>query len=186
MDPKQRTTWDTHALDGWYVGPAKQHYICYNFFIPETKRFRITQTANFFPVHAKVLSITQRAQIHISVKEFINALLQTTNYNILHPPASTVLEALGTIFSKAAEDDKENIQTQRVNTSTNNSEVQRVDSSLRPTTSQSTTNKNVIYNNPPVYLRTTRNNTPVLVDPIVKTPDTIPAPGPNILTTGRK
>ena len=57
-----------------------------------------------------------------------------------------------------------------------------MNSSLRPTTSQSTTNKKVIYNNPPVHLRTIRNNTPVIIDPIVQTPVTLPAPGPNILT----
>ena len=31
MDPIQRTTWGTHALDGWYVGPAMEHYRCHKF-----------------------------------------------------------------------------------------------------------------------------------------------------------
>jgi hypothetical protein len=26
LDPKKRTTWQSHAVDVWYVGPAKKHY----------------------------------------------------------------------------------------------------------------------------------------------------------------
>ena len=25
-DPKNRTTWGVHGSDGWYVGPAMQHF----------------------------------------------------------------------------------------------------------------------------------------------------------------
>ena len=169
VDPKQRATWGTHALDGWYVGPAKQHYRCYKFFIPETKGFRIAQTAKKFPAHTRIPTITRRAQILINAKELTKALLQTNDKNILHPPASTALKALATIFSQAAEKDKENTPTQRVNTSPNNTTVQRVDASLLPTTSQNTTNTNVISNNQISHTRKTRNNTPINICPIVKT-----------------
>ena len=92
-------------------------------------------------MHTKMPTITQRAQILISAKELTKVLLQTNAKNILHPPASIALEALATIFSKAAGDDNENTPTQRMITSPNNTTVQRVDALLLSTTSQSTTKK---------------------------------------------
>ena len=38
LDPTKRHTWQSHAIDAWYVGPAKKHYRNYRFFIPDTNR----------------------------------------------------------------------------------------------------------------------------------------------------
>jgi hypothetical protein len=36
--PKQRRrTWDPHGVDGWYLGPATEHYRCYRVFINKTR-----------------------------------------------------------------------------------------------------------------------------------------------------
>ena len=37
LDPTKRNTWQSHAIDAWYVEPATKHYRNYHFFIPETK-----------------------------------------------------------------------------------------------------------------------------------------------------
>ena len=54
LDPKKQTTWQSHAVDAWYVGPAKMHYRNYRFYIPETKSYRILGSAKFFPAHCKM------------------------------------------------------------------------------------------------------------------------------------
>lgn len=54
-DPKMRRSWETHAKDGWYVGPAPDHYRCFCFWIPSTQGFRNAQTAIFFHHIAKCL-----------------------------------------------------------------------------------------------------------------------------------
>eukprot|EP00804_Cyclotella_cryptica_P012636 CCRYP_016912-RA/>CCRYP_016912-RA protein AED:0.45 eAED:0.45 QI:0/-1/0/1/-1/0/1/0/130 len=43
LDPSTRKTWQNHALDAWYVGPAKKHYCNYRFFIPSTKASPVLQ-----------------------------------------------------------------------------------------------------------------------------------------------
>jgi hypothetical protein len=31
--PGRRRTWAPHGQDGWYIGPALEHYRCYTFYI---------------------------------------------------------------------------------------------------------------------------------------------------------
>ena len=100
--PTQRTTWGTHALNGWYVGPAMQHYRCYKFWIPETRGFRIAQTAIFFPTHTKMPEISRQAKILLSAKALTSALLVKDDKNPLHPPINKALEDLANIFIRAA------------------------------------------------------------------------------------
>jgi hypothetical protein len=35
--PAQRKTWNPHGEAGWYLGPALEHYRCYQVFINKTK-----------------------------------------------------------------------------------------------------------------------------------------------------
>ena len=47
--PAQRKSWDPHGTEGWYLGPAMEHYRCYQLFVNKTKAERITDTVEFFP-----------------------------------------------------------------------------------------------------------------------------------------
>jgi hypothetical protein len=47
--PNQRRTWAPHGQDGWYLGPALKHYICYTVYITKTRGDRIVETVDFFP-----------------------------------------------------------------------------------------------------------------------------------------
>ena len=46
--PTQRRTWAPHGIDGWYIGPALDHYQCYRVWIPSTHAERIADTIQFF------------------------------------------------------------------------------------------------------------------------------------------
>ena len=35
--PHQRKTWAPHAVDGWYIGPAMDHFCCYKVYISQTQ-----------------------------------------------------------------------------------------------------------------------------------------------------
>ena len=54
LDPDKQNTWESHAIDAWYTGPAKMHYRNYRFYIPETRGYRISGSAKFFPAHCKM------------------------------------------------------------------------------------------------------------------------------------
>jgi hypothetical protein len=50
----QRRTWDPHGVNGWYLGPATEHYRCYRVFINKTRSERITDTVECFPQDIKM------------------------------------------------------------------------------------------------------------------------------------
>jgi hypothetical protein len=41
-DPESQASWATHATNGFYVGPAPDHYQCLQICIPATHRFRFS------------------------------------------------------------------------------------------------------------------------------------------------
>jgi hypothetical protein len=45
----KRASWDPHGVDGYYLGPALDHYRCYQVHITKTKGTRIVDTVEFFP-----------------------------------------------------------------------------------------------------------------------------------------
>jgi hypothetical protein len=45
----RRRTWAPHGQDGWYIGPALEHYRCYTVNITKTRGDRIVETINSFP-----------------------------------------------------------------------------------------------------------------------------------------
>jgi hypothetical protein len=47
--PGRRITWAPHGEDGWYIGPALEHYRCYIVYITETRSNRIVENVEFFP-----------------------------------------------------------------------------------------------------------------------------------------
>jgi hypothetical protein len=46
--PTQRRSWSPHGVEGWYVGPAMEHYRCYTCYVPRTQNTRISDTVAFF------------------------------------------------------------------------------------------------------------------------------------------
>ena len=47
--PKNRTTFQAKCEPGWYMGPATEHYRCYQVFAAETRATRISDTVVFLP-----------------------------------------------------------------------------------------------------------------------------------------
>jgi hypothetical protein len=46
--PSRRRTWAPHGQDGWYIGPALEHYRCYTVYIMKTRSNRVVETVDFF------------------------------------------------------------------------------------------------------------------------------------------
>jgi hypothetical protein len=47
--PNRRRTWAPHGQDGWYIGPALEHYRCYTVYITKTRGERVVETVECFP-----------------------------------------------------------------------------------------------------------------------------------------
>jgi hypothetical protein len=52
--PGRRITWAPHGKDGWYIGPALEHYRCYTVYITKTRSSRVVETVEFFPHEFKL------------------------------------------------------------------------------------------------------------------------------------
>jgi hypothetical protein len=47
--PNRRRTWAPHGQDGWYIGPALEHYRCCTVYISKTRSERVVETVDFPP-----------------------------------------------------------------------------------------------------------------------------------------
>jgi hypothetical protein len=52
--PGRRKTWAPHGQDGWYIGPALEHYRCYTVYITKARSSRTVETVDFFPHQFKI------------------------------------------------------------------------------------------------------------------------------------
>jgi hypothetical protein len=52
--PGKRKTLAPHGQDGWYIGPALEHYRCYTVYITKTRSSRVVEKVEFFPHQFKV------------------------------------------------------------------------------------------------------------------------------------
>jgi hypothetical protein len=52
--PNRRRTWAPNGQDGWYIGPALEHYRCYTVYITKTRGERVVETVDFPPDNFKL------------------------------------------------------------------------------------------------------------------------------------
>jgi hypothetical protein len=72
--PDQRTSWDPHGVDGYYLGPALDHYRCYQVHITKTKGTRIVDTVEFFPSNLSIPETSSKDLASIAALELSHAL----------------------------------------------------------------------------------------------------------------
>lgn len=71
-----RSSWGPRGVDGWYLGSAKDHYRGYIFYVPETKRTRIANTAEFFPQHCRFRQVHPSTHAKLVAEELCQAFKQ--------------------------------------------------------------------------------------------------------------
>jgi hypothetical protein len=57
-DEDTRGLWAARGIDGWYLGPSKDHYRCALYYIPETRAYRISGSTELFPQHCQLHNLT--------------------------------------------------------------------------------------------------------------------------------
>ena len=72
--PQQRATWAPHREEGWYIGPATEHYRCYRIYVPKTHSERIADTVQFFPTKVVMPQLSSADTANRAANELINAL----------------------------------------------------------------------------------------------------------------
>jgi hypothetical protein len=100
-DGDTQGSWATYGIDAFYLGPAKDHYRCDNYYIPDTCAYRVSGSTELFPQHCKLPSMTPHqyfctltdeltehtAQANSTPKGWrLLKLLGTRIKTLLHPP----------------------------------------------------------------------------------------------------
>ena len=102
--PETRGSFGPRALDGWYVGPAWDHYRSMTFQIPSTGGFRTAAQYQLYPSHVKAPQETpmdRAVRIAGSLTNAIKRMLKQPNEDAgRHGQA---LEQLAKIFETATE-----------------------------------------------------------------------------------
>jgi hypothetical protein len=57
-DGDTRGSWALRGIDGWYLGPSKDHYRCALYYIPETRAYRISGSTELFPQHCQLPNLS--------------------------------------------------------------------------------------------------------------------------------
>ena len=68
----KRKSWSPPGIDGWYVGPAWDHYRCHQVYITRTRAFRFSDIVGFFPVDVALKAKTTQQQIEHIFKKLVN------------------------------------------------------------------------------------------------------------------
>jgi hypothetical protein len=72
--PDQLASWDPHGVDGYYLGPALDHYRCYQVHVTKTKGTRIVDTVEFFLSKISMPHTSSKDLASIAALELYNAL----------------------------------------------------------------------------------------------------------------
>jgi hypothetical protein len=103
-----RRTWSVHGTDGWYLGPAPEHYRCYTVYCSKTGNERIIDTVEFFPADIRMPRMSSADNATIAAKELTNALLNpapAAPFATIGNDQLVALKQLALIFQQATTKD---------------------------------------------------------------------------------
>jgi hypothetical protein len=78
-DCDTRGSWASHSVDAFYLGPAKDHYRCDNFYIPETRTYHISGSTELYPPHCQFPPMTPHQHFHALTDELMENTAQVSS-----------------------------------------------------------------------------------------------------------
>jgi hypothetical protein len=103
--PDHHGSWAPHGLNGWYVGPAMEHYRAHRVFCSTTGHERIRDTVEFFPKNCKVPWLSSADAATIAALYLTNALANPTPTTPFKQPGTNRMQEikkLAAIFESMA------------------------------------------------------------------------------------
>lgn len=74
--PPNRSSWASHGVDGFYIGPALSHEKCYKIYISNTKSLRITNTVAWFPHDVTMPGSDPTSLLHAAITDLTSNIKQ--------------------------------------------------------------------------------------------------------------
>ena len=72
--PVIRGSWETCGYEGWYIGPAENHYRCHTVYANHTSHKQVADTVKFFPHYGKIPYRSSTENSTIAARELTHAL----------------------------------------------------------------------------------------------------------------
>ena len=82
--PDDRLSWDTHAVSGYYIGPAMEHHKCFRIFVNLTQSERTSDSIYWLPTPTSPPLPTDKEMLAFAIdelKEATNALHNTKTHS---------------------------------------------------------------------------------------------------------
>jgi hypothetical protein len=92
--PDRLGSWSPHGLNGWYVGPAMEHYHAHRVYCSTTGHERISDTVDFFPKHCKVSGLSSADAATIAALDLMNALTDPTPITPFKQPGTDRMQEI--------------------------------------------------------------------------------------------
>jgi hypothetical protein len=73
-DGKVQGLWASRGIDGWYLGPSKDHYRCDLYFMPEIRAYCISGSTELFPQHCQIPCLTKQRHFQALMEELAKAV----------------------------------------------------------------------------------------------------------------
>ena len=80
--PSHRASWAYHGNQGWYVGPAPNHYRCVKCYIPTTRSEIISDTIKFIPEYIPIPTASIDDYIKAALDQVLHLLKEKPKLNI--------------------------------------------------------------------------------------------------------
>jgi hypothetical protein len=112
--PDTRRTWDSHGVDGWYIGRAPKHYRCHRVYVSKTASERIADTVDFFPYHCEMLKTSSAdAARHatIALTQALQNPAPATPFAAIRDAQLRALDQLAKMFATATNHNNSNTPT---------------------------------------------------------------------------
>jgi len=174
--PAVHGSWASRGTDAWYLGPSKDHYQCNLFYVPETRAYRISGSAQLFLQHCQVPNLGQDEHLKAFTEELTTETTNaagTTKGKTLLKLLRTHLDAL--ILPTTPMGEQRVTDSQPPNPQHDIMEFQRVTNSPAIMQARDATAKRNLVHMAHAHQRNARNNTPGDVPTIQRSPDPIPA-----------
>ena len=169
-DGDTRGSWASRGVDGWYLGPSKDHYRCDLYFIPKTRAFRISGSTELFPQHCQIPCLTKQQHFRALTEELTNAVDDANST----PAGKRLVKALQKKIEQAlnpnivqdeqrVREDEQRVareNQQRVLDNTPILTIPRIPDMPAIMQSRNPTAKRRLRDNPRIHQRVTRNNAP--------------------------
>jgi hypothetical protein len=174
-DGDNRGLWASRGINGWYLGPSKDHYQFALHYIPETRAYRILGLTELFPQHCQLPNLTPDQHFRTLMEELAKETATANNtptgrclIELLQSRIKQIVEPMAVITEQEAKEQEQRVrmQQQRVIEETPILTVPCITNMPPIMKSRNPTAKRALKNTPRLHQRSTRNNTPGAVPAI--------------------